>query len=337
MFRPTKVKHYLKYMRQQGFADEQVLEGSRLSLTQLDDPACLIDIGQAQQVVANMLALSGNDNLGFELGREIRFEDFGIVGYALMSCKNIREVIRLWIAFSHSLIGVMLKIQLEEDGDEWRVTFSEIFPLGKLLKFFAEENLTFGQWIGASVTGQAIRYSRVELAYPEPHNSAEYEKVFNSPVVFNAPVTAVNVISPSLELTNTQQRDPELFSVCQRYCHQVMRQITRQRPLAFKIRQIFLDSPGCIPTLEKAASQLSYSPRSLRRHLRAEGVNYNQLINEFRSDLSKEYLAANCFTLSEIAYILGYHDPKSFSRAFKSWTGQSIQNYRKAGVCDDAD
>ncbi len=328
MFRPTKIKHYIERMRHRGFAADAVLAGSRIERVKLDDPAYLIDIWQSQRVIANMIELTGNDALGIELGREIRFSDFGIVGYALMSSRSMRDVIRLWIAFSHSLIGVMLKIDLEEKPDEWRVTFSEVVPMGSLLRFCVEENLTFGQWIGESVVKQPIHYSKVELNYAAPGHQDMYRQTFKGPIVFGAPITAVNVVSPSIEAKAPDQSDSELFQACQQYCHQVLRQITAERPLAFQLRSLFLRSSGQIPTLDEAAGKLHTSTRSLRRHLQMEGVSYQELINEFRCDLAKEYLKSSYLSNQEIGFLLGYQDPKAFLRAFKVWTGLTVSQYR---------
>lgn len=331
MFRPTKIKHYLERMRHRGIAVDAVLAGSKIERRKLDDPAYLIDIWQSQRVIANMIELTGNDALGFELGKEIRFSDFGIVGYALMSARSMRDVIRLWISFSHSLIGVMLKIELEEKPGEWRVTFSEIVPMGDaLLRFCVEENFTFGQWIGESVVKQPIVYSKLEFAYAAPKHQKIYRDTFKGPVVFGSSANAVTVKSPSIEAKAPDHSDSELFQACQQYCHQVLRQITAERPLAFQLRSLFLRSSGQIPTLDEAASKLHTSSRSLRRHLQFEGVSYQELINEFRCDLAKEYLKSSYLSAQEIGFLLGYQDPKAFVRAFKSWTGLTVSQYRAA-------
>ena len=64
------------------------------------------------------------------------------------------------------------------------------------------------------------------------------------------------------------------------------------------------------------------SGRSLQRKLSAEGVTFNQVLSETRCDLARSYLSeAGGPSLVEVAFLLGFSDSSSFSRAFHRWTG----------------
>lgn len=331
MFRPTKVKHYLRRMESRGYSAAQVLDGSRIDLAMLDNPNYLIDISQSQRVVSNMIALTGNPYLGFELGREVSFDDLGIIGYALMCSRTLREVTELWTSLGNSLVGTLLKLEMEERPGYWRVNFTEVSPLGPLLRFCTEENLTLGNLISSTVVGRKLVYKSIELAYPAPENTDIYRDTFDTDIVFNAPVTATNIISPAPDEPNASPRDPEFYNVCRQYCFQVLRQISESRPVAFKVRQLLLDSAGDLPSVESAARSLHYSVRTFKRHLQHEGVSYQQLVNEFRNDMAREYLRSNqAMSLQKISDLLGYKDAKSLSRAFAAWNGMTVTEFRKA-------
>jgi AraC-like DNA-binding protein len=63
--------------------------------------------------------------------------------------------------------------------------------------------------------------------------------------------------------------------------------------------------------------------------LHEEGHSFKTLLNEFRVDLAKEYLGTSRMTAKETAYLLGFKDSNAFRRAFKSWTGKTIHEFRE--------
>ncbi len=71
------------------------------------------------------------------------------------------------------------------------------------------------------------------------------------------------------------------------------------------------------------ASRLAISPRTLQRYLRNEGTNFQEVLDGLRKELAHHYLASSKYTNGQIAFLLGYKDPNSFFRAFRSWTGQT--------------
>ena len=79
---------------------------------------------------------------------------------------------------------------------------------------------------------------------------------------------------------------------------------------------------------ERIAQTLHLSLRSLQRHLSEEGGSYEQVLADTRRDLAQNHLREDDCSISEVAYLLGFADSSSFSRAFKRWTGQSPSQYR---------
>lgn len=77
---------------------------------------------------------------------------------------------------------------------------------------------------------------------------------------------------------------------------------------------------------------LNSSERSLRRHLSDRGTNYRQLVSEFRCDLAKQYLSTTRLSLAEISDLVGFADTKSFMRAFKRWTGETLVEFRNRSL-----
>ncbi|WP_045496256.1 helix-turn-helix domain-containing protein [Chryseobacterium sp. StRB126] len=85
-----------------------------------------------------------------------------------------------------------------------------------------------------------------------------------------------------------------------------------------------------LPTVEFLASELNLSPHYLSDMLRnLTGQNAQQHIHEKLIEKAKEYLTATNFSVSEVAYALGFEHPQSFNKLFKKKTDQTPLSYRQ--------
>ena len=81
------------------------------------------------------------------------------------------------------------------------------------------------------------------------------------------------------------------------------------------------------------ARHLSLGRRSLQRALRAEGTTFRRVRARFIEAHAKELVAETKMPIGEISVCLGYREPKSFRRAFKTWTGLSPSKFRASHAC----
>jgi len=82
-------------------------------------------------------------------------------------------------------------------------------------------------------------------------------------------------------------------------------------------------------TVERAAKICGFRRRRLARDLREKGTTLAKEIAHLRAKRAGKVLVESDCRISEVALSVGFMDPTVFSRAFKNWTGQSPQEYRK--------
>jgi AraC family transcriptional regulator, transcriptional activator of pobA len=86
-----------------------------------------------------------------------------------------------------------------------------------------------------------------------------------------------------------------------------------------------------LPTVQFIASEVNLSPNYLSDLLRnTTGNNAQQYIQNHLIEKAKELLTTTRFSISEIAYQLGFEYPQSFSKLFKKNTNQTPLEYRQS-------
>ena len=74
---------------------------------------------------------------------------------------------------------------------------------------------------------------------------------------------------------------------------------------------------------ETIADELSISPTTLRRRLRADNISYQELLDMVRQYRCEKQLNRRWVPGKTLAWDLGYAEVNSFYRAFRRWTGIS--------------
>lgn len=122
--------------------------------------------------------------------------------------------------------------------------------------------------------------------------------------------------NPALARVNDEQVESYLAS---------FEDISTSRDVVGKIVERLQDGP---PNQKQVAEALNVSNRTLQRKLKDEGTSFIDLLQDTRLQLAEKYLSQPQRSIVEIAYLLGFSEPSTFSRAFKRWTGQAPADYR---------
>lgn len=328
MFRPIKIRQYVAFMQDRGFSPQRTLEGSGIREDRLADPSYLLDSRQCEAVVSNMIRLTGNQGIGFEVGSQAQLSYFGVVAQAMLSSPTLGDAVNHWLRYSN-LVGMLVHLTIVEGArKEWTVIVSATQPLGFIYNFCVEEILMTGITLGAALAKDQLLVKQAMLSYPAPLHAQLYRERFGCPVQFNASRSSLTVRSPRLDQP-LPGYDEELNGVYRRHCREVMRQIGSEDPLIARIRGLFMGGNGALPDLTACAERLGLSTRTLRRKLSQEGTSYQQLVNKFRMERCTDLLRAGDLSVKEIASLLGFEEVNSLRRAFKAWSDATIGQRRK--------
>ncbi len=332
MLRPVRIKHYLNAMQARGIPARDVLHGTTIDPTRLTESGYLIEPRECRKVITNMMAVSNDPGIGFEVGRLVEPQDLGIAGYAVLSSRDMRQVLNLWNRYSGPLIGMISRMELQEEaGGGLVAVVMEPDRADPIYAFCVEELMAMMFKLGAQLAGEPPAVERVEFSYPAPRHSYLYHELFRCPIQFDGERSSASLERDWLDRPSSTN-DEEFNQICISHCGKILHQIENSTSIVSRIRSLLLHNPREMPKLETVAQSMGQSARSLRRHLQSEGSNYQQIVDEFRRDLAIEYLNSTHMSVKEIAYALGYTDHAAFRKAFKIWTGQPPVEYRTASL-----
>lgn len=97
-----------------------------------------------------------------------------------------------------------------------------------------------------------------------------------------------------------------------------------------KIKQL-LDSNALIhlPNLAHMSKLSGISSRSIQRRLKEEGTSYRKILEHWRFNKAIFLLKNTNMLIQEISIRLGYSNVPNFERAFRRWTNDTPNRYRK--------
>lgn len=75
---------------------------------------------------------------------------------------------------------------------------------------------------------------------------------------------------------------------------------------------------------------MGMSERTLYRRLAAEGRSYRDVLTEAQMTLAQSLLQGGDCSIAEIAFLTGFSEQSTFSRAFKRHVGQAPAQFRAA-------
>lgn len=170
---------------------------------------------------------------------------------------------------------------------------------------------------------------RLELRHSAPTDPAPYSDCFRAPVVFDAPVDRLCF---DVEQWNAriEHADAALAAVLEEHARMLSEHLP-DPPGEFvgAVRHALTASLPGSPRAANVARKLHVSERTLQRKLMVAGTTFRDVCDATRRGLAMGYLADRRVSISEVAFLLGFSDQASFTRAFRRWTGTPPGAWRK--------
>ncbi|WP_250463967.1 AraC family transcriptional regulator [Microbulbifer litoralis] len=261
--------------------------------------------------------------LGARLGRAMHSSQMGLVGYLLMTQRTLGAAIEQLLIY-HPLVGEGGQFELRRGAHHVDLCYQPSFL--RCARLRVETILSACLTQTRSMTGHPFRAQSVQLAYPAPSLAIQqqYQQVLQTPVQFNAPVSAIRLRPQDLEIPLVAA-DQQVMARLKPEADALLRALTH-KSLQQQVSHLLQQEPQL--TREQVASRLCISPRHLGRKLLEENASFRAIQDQVRSHYACQWLRQGDQNNAEIAAALGYCDESAFGKAFRRWTGVSPRTYR---------
>jgi AraC-like DNA-binding protein len=299
-----------------------ILRRAHVTLREIEDEKTELRVTTQLNCVNEIAEALGDPLLGFHLLEKLDLRRLGFIYYVVASSENLGAAMGRAARYC-SIVNEGVRLQTEL-GRTLRVGI-DYAGVSRL-----SDRHQIEAWITAivrscrEITCRELQPQRIRIMHQRNPESAELDNFLGRSVDFGADVDEV-VFSGEAAGLPVVGADPYLNALLIRYCDEAL--APHQHPIGALRTNVENTLARLLPhaqgDVENVAQKLGISPRTLRRKLADEGVNFAGIREDLRLALATRYLMEQDLSISRIAWLLGYTEVSAFSHAFRRWTGRT--------------
>lgn len=329
---PARYMLYLQEVLQDGgISMSQVAQASGLSEEFLFSPTSGMTDADLERFVMATRNLTGRGDLGLELGRRIKGNSHGPVGFALISATTLHDFFCVAVRNFHLL------------NPAWDATYRRSYAGGELiytprtapnrdtLHFTTEAMALSVHTTAALMMGDRMPTYDIHMPIAKPehgYNYTEFERVrfhFHENVL-----PSIRFVMPAamLDLPLTLG-NPDVVREVEARLGVSSMPVYSEVCWSDYVGMLLRQAPGTQVTLEALGRHIQVSGRTIHRHLKKEGLSYQELADKVRFERACQMLETGGITVIDLAERMGFSEVANFSRSFKRVVGVSPGEYRQ--------
>ena len=292
------------------------------------DPKAMLAADRYYDLLERIASQTDVTDLPVRVGASMLLDEYGALGLAFKaattlgrSFQRVERYARLWTSV------VEYELRPDSRGTLFILHRSGERRLG--LRLSNEATLASAVSIARQVSPVPVAPLEVLLRHPAPGFTSCHSDYFGCPVRFGAGLDAI-LFSPQTLAQPNILGDEGISRYLISHLDAELSDMADDAPLVAGAKQAIAQalSEGT-PRMADIARGLGLSARSFHRRLSEHGMSFQTLTEDTRRDLAEGLLREENHSLAEIAFLTGFSEQSSFTRAFKRWVGTTPASYRK--------
>ena len=325
--RAAILSNYQEVAGHLGLNYQTLLSQAGLCASQIDVPTKRIPVAAAVTLLEMTARVSGCETFGLRMAELRQLADFGEVSLLLSHQRTLADALQVFVQYRH-LLNESLAIYIEKADKTVIIREEVVTDLAIHSRQAIELAIGVMHRFCAALLGAHWHPLSVNFTHAAPADLVVHRRIFGCKLVFGSEFNGIVCHAADLDQPNPRA-NPAMARYARHYLD--LLQAEDEPDLAFDVRKvIYLLLPMGRATIAQIAPALGMNVRTLQRRLEECGVTFGELINKVRFDLVIRYLDNPDLSLGEIADMLGYSMPSSFTRWFIANFGQPPAAWRAA-------
>lgn len=272
------------------------------------------------RIQAHAASLIKDPALGIHSAKFLHPSHLGALGHAWLASSSLRTALQRAERFSH-MSHEHINLSLQDSPG--RVTFIYRMRQQPTRPGLVGDSVVAGLFILCRYNfGPELIPAEVTLKRPEPNNPTPWLEFFGTSIKFGQPLNSLSIRNEDADKPLTGS-DPELIGLHEEVIRRHLMNLDRNNILNRTRLQVMEQLPSGPVSQGGIAYALNMSKRTLHRKLSENDETFRSLLTQVRTDLAERYIGNDNYSVTEIAFLLGYTDTSAFSRAFRTWFGRS--------------
>lgn len=326
-------KAMFDYAVSQGVAEDQLFEQTGFEPSDFQDLDKRLLMSDYVILVHIAKKLTNDDALVLHFCENTNIEKFTIVGLICGSVPTMADALKQLNRFSQLVAETDLamkdeRFQLQPTQHGLMLEDRRTNPN----HFYELTEATFGRFaveFNRYFTGQPF-LKALYVTHSKPSYAAEYDRIFNVPIHYDSPQNAM-LVDPAWLNVEISPTTEYAFGILIKHAEKLLQELKATSSIKGEVEGLLLPKLHTgDANMQWVAAEMSLTRQTLYRKLKSENTNFEILFDELRHKMSLHYLNGKKASVNETAYLVGFADPSSFSKAFKRWTGNSPKQYKQS-------
>ncbi|MCP3926578.1 MAG: AraC family transcriptional regulator [Desulfobacterales bacterium] len=323
------VRILLGHMQKEGMDIEEACKKVAISKEQVTHVDQRISMSSYYQLIGYALSQTNDPDFGYNLSLlHPKNRSRHLLWFSMFNCTDMGEAFEKINNYSSLLAsGIQSETEQHESLLLLKLTCS---CSNKIVRRHVAEGffLEVIQFI-KKISDEIALPVKILFSSKRPAHQTKFHKNIPVIIAYDQPVDMM-VFPLTMKDIPINFKDEELTEMMNKYITKTLVNNYTPHTTSMYVAELIANRMhGNLPTLPEISNKLSMNTRALQKSLQQEGTTFQKIFNSVRMEMVMGYLARKDIPVIDIAYMFGFTEQTVFNHAFRYWTGNPVNSYRK--------